>query len=367
MRGLSLKSNIEKGYKQLMKILKREIVYLLAGLSFLIFLCGSALANNAPRDPSFPYRGTVFSGFVEQSFSLFGKEDPTDFYVWFEKACAQNGTNLIETLKGEKETLSSITDTPEKSLKERDFCAKLHRLVKQAIPKFSLDRGFEFYYTMKNGERQCFLQSVLLSGLLQEAGIPAGVVMVFRNEAGKESNNGHAVTLVHLADGHDLLLDASEPVPFARHQGLFVRMLGNPSYRYVIPVYDASDIDVIDRYKAASGNGSFSTSDVLTLDIAFLNSQFWYYRGERTHGGLVLGPKTPKGLAAAEKAFRKSLSYCPDNPLTVIMLGRDLSALGKTQEARLQFQRAYALYRQFGWIPGGLRLLIAKSAFMMPL
>jgi hypothetical protein len=67
---------------------------------------------------------------------------------------------------------------------ERQVCADLHKSIKSRIPRFSLDRGFEFRHTVGRGERQCFLQSVVIASLLQRAGIPAGVAMVFATKRG---------------------------------------------------------------------------------------------------------------------------------------------------------------------------------------
>jgi len=59
--------------------------------------------------------------------------------------------------------------------------AELHKSVKKGIPKFSLDRGFEFTNTVKLGERQCFLQSIIIAAILQALDLDAGVVMVSVN------------------------------------------------------------------------------------------------------------------------------------------------------------------------------------------
>ena len=78
----------------------------------------------------------------------------------------------------------------------------------------------------RSGQRQCFLQSVLIAGLLQRMGISAGVAMVYRNPRGEESNNGHAVTLVKLPDGDDLVADAAEL--FGCHETNHVPHCGGP-------------------------------------------------------------------------------------------------------------------------------------------
>jgi hypothetical protein len=235
--------------------------------------------------------------------------------------------------------------------------AWLHRMVKSTIPRFSLDRGFEFCSVVRYGERQCFLQAVLIAGLLQRSGVRAGVAMVYRNLHGQETNNGHAVTLVRLSDGRDLIVDASDPEPFARQQGLYVRAGG---YRYVDPVYEGRT-GRIASYRTVPEKGKLSPAQVRTLDLAFIRSQFWYYRGERREGGLLSRAKTPAGLAAAAADLRKSVSLCPRNPLAVYMLGRVYHAQGKAEEAHRLFERAHRLYAAAGWVPAGPRQYLALT------
>jgi tetratricopeptide (TPR) repeat protein len=177
----------------------------------------------------------------------------------------------------------------------------------------------------------------------------AGVAMVYRNIRGEYTNNGHAVVVLKLPDGRDIIVDASDPEPFARHKGLFVR---EKDYLYVEPIY-ARDSDAILAYKASSGKGNIATSRVRTLDFAFINSQFWYYRGERAPGGLFSGTRTKEGLRASEIALQMSVRLNPGNPLAVFMLGRVLLAEGDTKQAKSCLDKAIELYSRYGWIPEG--------------
>jgi len=173
--------------------------------------------------------------------------------------------------------------------------------------------------------------------------------MVYRNIRGEYTKKGHAVALLKLPDGRDIIVDASDPEPFARHKGLFVR---EKDYMYMEPLY-AKDSDAIIAYRAASGRSNIGTSRVRTLDFAFINSQFWYYRGERVPGGLISGTKSKQGLRASEIALQTSVRLNPGNPLAMFMLGRVLLAEGNTKQAKSCFGKAIMLYSRYGWIPEG--------------
>lgn len=313
----------------------------------------------------YPYLGVRFSQFVAESYHFGQAGNPRAFFEWMDKAyrecghryAGQEQLNLGEFLRWKRDDLRKVKDTDKKAQAEIELAQWIHKMVKKSIPRFSLDRGFEFHYTVSNGERQCFLQSVLISGMLQEMGLDAGVEMVYRNIGGAMTNNGHAITLLKLPDGRDVIVDASEPDPFARHRGLFVRMA---DYQYVNPIFE-KDSDLITGYKSAAGGNLIPTQRVRTMDIRFLRSQFWYYRGERTKGALILTPKTPEGLEAAENALRTSVRLCPKNPLSVYMLGRVYMAEGKTDQAGHAFRNAYDIYRKSGWVPAGARDAYARS------
>jgi hypothetical protein len=335
---------------------------ILAGLLGLATAASCALtmsyaltSNRPPKDEAYPYHSARFTEFVNDSFRNGTGGDAKDFYRWMEKSYKQFGAkrgcrpglSLTELLRVKKTELARMRDVHKKTLAEMDFAAWLHKLVRTTIPKFSLDRGFEFRNIVMYGERQCFLQSVLISGMLQEAGVRSGVAMVYKSISGEVSNNGHAITLVKLPNGTDIIVDASDPKPFARHQGLFVK---TSDYRYVDPKYD-SETPYICSYRGASNRLQFSTASVSTLGIEFLRSQFYYYRGERVPGALLSAKPTQSGLSAAQKYFEESVRACPRNPLSVYMLGRVYLAQGQRAKALRTLLRANKLYANANWVP----------------
>jgi tetratricopeptide (TPR) repeat protein len=303
----------------------------------------------------FPLGSARFNQLVEDSCRYCGYGKVQQFHEWLWMAFAShsalfggpNASSLEEAIRREEKSLRSATDMPQRAKMELDLCRRLHKFVKAAIPKFSLDRGFEFANVIRYGERQCLLQATLLAAVLQACGVDCGVVMVYRNPHGQESNNGHAVTLVKLADGRDALLDASEPEPFAKHQGLLVRV---GRYQYVVPLYEE---ECIIGYRAQADGRRIQTRLVRPLDYEFVRSQFWFYRGERAPGGLLASHRTPNGLAASVNALRMSISVCPGNNLAVFSLGRAYLMMGDAKLAGELFRQAHALYQQYGWEPMG--------------
>lgn len=325
----------------------------------------AAFAFSAANNVSYPYHSERFTRFVNESYSVNCAKGTTDFYTWMEKAYKSSNRaypgkeklGLESLMYAKRLDFDRIKNANIKTTAQINFASWLHRTIKTIIPRFSLDRGFEFCNVVRYGERQCFLQSVLIAGLLQRAGVNAGVVMVYKNIRGEQTNNGHAVVLVKLPDKKDIIVDASEPEPFARQRGLFVRTM---DYRYVDPVYEDKS-DKIRCFKPSSGSGKIETARVKTLDTAFLDSQFWYYRGERANGGLLASKKTHEGLEKSARCFETSMKRCPQNPLTVYMLGRVYLDQGRTALARQTLYRAKSLYMRFGWVPEGLRVFLAKA------
>jgi hypothetical protein len=336
--------------------LKGILALLLVGVACGV-VAGSSPDRRAANDEGYPYRSPQFTQMVLESHTRCRPGETHDFYGWLERAYRRTAAPLIRTkkpgleaaLETKRQELFRITDRSKRADAEAAFGAALHRMVKQVIPRFSLDRGFEFCSVIRYGERQCFLQAVLIAGMLQRAGADAGVVMVYQNPHGRESNNGHAVTLLRLANGQHVLVDASEPEPFPRQQGLFVRC---GDYQYVEPVFDPRSARIL-RYRLASGRGEVATSRVSSLDLRFVRSMFWYYRGERQPGALLSRSKTAPGLAAARHDLQKSVEWCARNPLAVYMLGRVYLAEGKDREAGRQIARGFQLYSRFGWVPSG--------------
>lgn len=337
------------------RALSAVLVLVLASFALLAGGYGRLVPVNKPGD--YPYQSPQFTRFIEDSYRYQKRDEPAEFYRWMDAAYSKspvrlpntNSPSFKEAVDKNARIIASMTGVEKKTQAEIELSARLHKLIKNIIPRFSLDRGFEFTNTVILGERQCFLQSVVIAGVLQKTGVNAGVVMVYRSISGDESNNGHAVVLVKLPNGRDLIVDASDPVPFVEQKGLFVYDNG---YKYVKPVYDTTNHQI--RYYTAESNGrKIPASRVRTLDYNFICSQFYYYRGERAPGGVFAEKKTTAGLQSSVKALRQSVRLSPGNPLAVYMLGRAVNALGKTDKADPLFIKAHRLYNSYGWLPAG--------------
>jgi len=353
----------------------RQVTVLSVAILLLFVVIRSYQAQTDPFGPGgrrpiaenekYPYSSPQFTRFVEESYAQAASGSADDFYPWLEQAyasCSQRypeheALSLRDLLDLKRQELDDIPDPEKRAAEEMRFGAWLHRMVKTVIPRFSLERGFEFYNTVRRGERQCFLQAVLIAGLLQSADVYAGVAMVSKNIKGLAINNAHAVTLVKLANGKDIIVDASDPEPFARQKGLFVRIR---DYRYVEPSFEPGS-STIPFYRNAADGQKVGTRSVRTLDYDFLRSQFAYYRGERARGGILAAAKTTEGLDDSARFFRTSIELAPGNPLSVYMLGRVYLAQGETHQANVQFNQAYRLYSRFGYVPVGPKTYYAKA------
>ncbi|PZA06773.1 hypothetical protein EWH23_09100 [Meiothermus sp. PNK-Is4] len=315
-------------------------------------------------DERYPYRSAVFDAFVEDSYrEVASRVEP--FYAWWEGAYARHPQlwleghkALIAAMEARKKELAAAQGEAKTRL-ELETARWLHKLVKTLIPKFSLERGFEFVYTVERGERQCLLQSVLIAGMLQKMGLDAGVAMVWKNPQAQESNNGHAVTVLRLPGGRDVLVDASDPEPFIRHQGLFVYDPASRSYRFVEPVYSQ---DFITAYRLHGSGEEVNPNQLRPLSARFLRSQFYYYRGERAPGGFM-GPSNPRGLAASARFLEQAIRYDPYNPLPVYVLGHVYAKEGKKEAAREQYLQGYRLYRAFGYVPSGPQAAYSRAGW----
>lgn len=321
----------------------------------------NAWASRQPsRNEHYAYRDEAFTGFVTDSYQVQGSGEPEDFYNWLEAHYLESPTRrdgdanatLVEVLDQQREALQEISDSAARATAEMEFGGWMHKMVKAVIPRFSLDRGFEFFNTVRYGERQCFLQSVLIAGMLQRAGMDAGVAMVSRNIEGVETNNGHAVVVLKRSDGTDVLVDASDPTPHVRQQGLYLKI--GSDYRYLTPAYTGAS-GIIAGYTIVGAGDKIAAPKVRTLDIAFLRSQFSYYRGERAPGGIVATKLTPAGLEASTRYLKESIELCPENPLSLYQLGRVYMKQGRQAEARKQIGLACAAYNRAGWLPSGPR------------
>jgi hypothetical protein len=230
--------------------------------------------------------------------------------------------------------------------------ASLHADFKKTIDKFDLDRGFEFASVVSTGERQCYLQSVILASMAQRFGADAMVAMVNRNEKGEYSNNGHAVPLIKVAQDRWVVLDASEPHPFAEHQGYFLFQPKSACYIYVTPSYDPYRCLIALRSQGTGAKVPFSSVGPMPAD--FLRSQFDFYRGEHTPNGLVAKKPTKEGLLTSRKWLVRSVAECPQNPLAVFSLGR-VEKLLKDGRFTATMAKAKDLYKQYGWLPDSLK------------
>lgn len=299
---------------------------------------------------TYPYGTTSFSQFIKDSQARFGRPAPAEFYAWMDRAAGRSLAKDADSLRA-KISATKPTDRPQLIL---SAASDLHRLIKKSIPKFSLERGYEFYYVVTKGERQCFLQSVLIAGILQRSGIDAGVVMVWKNEKGAESILGHAVTVVKNTDGTYFLVDASDPKPFMTHQGLFGKV--GTGYKFVRPIYKGSNI-----LEFANADGvSVRSITVGGLPINYLRSQFDYYRGERAVNGFMTPPRTPAGLADSAKFLEKAVAESKENPLAMYVLGHVYKQQGRLVDADKAYQTAYKLFAADGHIPDGPRKAAGK-------
>ena len=265
---------------------------------------------------------------------------------------AQKG--VVGYLTAEKTRLAAITAPADKAAAQTELSATVFRIVKKALPAFSLDRGFEFTSAAKSNERQCLLQAVLAAGLLQKAGVPAGIAMVWKSDRGEISNLGHCVAVVRLADGNDRILDISSDrhtnfVPDLPHQGLFLADAKGDGYRFVEPQFD--DTHRITAYKMTGTGKQTPTDTIAFLDNAFVRSQFYYYRGERASGHLLWSPVEAATLPRSADALTRSIRACPQNPLAMYMLGKVLVWQGKAADAQPRFVEAHRLYRSQGRVP----------------
>ena len=328
----------------------------------LLLVFGSMSAGQIYGQPSaapigphdeFAYGSPMFSAFVNDSFR--SPQGAAKFYNWMANAYRTKANHfsdkphltLAKYLAYKRQDLAATTDPAQRVAKERAFAAGLHRTVKSVLPKFSLDQGFEFRNAVLKGDRQCFLQSVLIAGLLQEGGVPAGVAMVNRNIQGQETNNKHAICIARLSNGRDLIVDASDPTPFVKQQGLFLAT--NRGYRFLRPIYE-TDSSIL-AYRSYETPTTFAVREVLPLDTNFIRSQFEYYRGERTKGGVMASIKTEGGIASAEYHLAKSVALCPENPLAQYMLGKVEMWQRETEKSHQTLEEAMRLYAQDGWIP----------------
>jgi tetratricopeptide (TPR) repeat protein len=326
----------------------------------LLSLVVVAPARAAGQGPAYAYGSEAFTQLALESYRVTGAGSLEPFYRWFEEAYARTpglwpeggGPSLRQTLEGRRREHEGLKSPQQRARLERQTAAWVHRLIKTLIPRFSLERGYEFAYAVRYGERQCLLQSVLAAALLQRAGMEAGAVMVWKSPQGQVSNNGHVSAVLRLSDGRDLLVDASEPQPFPEHQGLFTWDGAARDYRFLEPLFAADHS--IRAYRLVGSGREVPPSEVAPLSLRYLRSQFYYYRGERAPGGFI-GPSNPQGLAASARFLEEAVRLEPHNPLAVYVLGLVYRKQGQLEAARRQIRTGYQLYQRYGFIPEGPR------------
>ena len=337
---------------------KQTLFALLLGFVTVSLTLTSTQAQ-AASNASYVYGSSAFNQLIGDSSAAVNSKGVQSFPEWFAAAFQKTpaaalpghaGLTLEAALGVRAGELKAQTNTVKRVALERDTAAWLHKAIKATIPKFSLERGYEFVYTVKNGERQCLLQSVLIAGLMQKMGLDAGIAMVWKNEKGNATNLSHVVTVLGLSDGHQIQVDASDPTPFARHQGLFMWDTPAKGYRFLETVFGPQN--TITAYKEMSGK-TLDLELVSLLPYNYVRSQFYYYRGERTPGGFADTHKTDAGQQNSIRFLEKSIEYAPENPLAQYVLGRVYARQGRAEVAKNQLEQGYKLYLGSGFVPQG--------------
>lgn len=334
-------------------------VRLLALFSITAALTVPAQAGPAAVPATLAFSGPEFRGLAAESYrqqSLKG-----EFGDWLAQAYLKAGVPLAKgkTLAGalaqRKAQLAAARTPAEQDALARETATWAWTFIKKAVPNFSLERGFEFASIPRYGERQCLLQSTIIAGLLQETGLNAGLVMVWKSMNGQESNLGHVTSVLRLPSGAgDVQVDASEPQPFATHQGVLAAAGGN--LLFLRPVFSSGN--VIASYISVKGGNALPANGMNFLSLDYLRSQYDYYRAERTIGGVLgtgTGRATPEGLRRSEELLLKALKTEPNNALAAGVLGTVYRKQGRTSEAKTQYRRAAALYQVQGHLPAGMQ------------
>jgi hypothetical protein len=309
----------------------------------------------APAMPQYPYAGSTFRAWVAESYREHGSGDPARYFAAMDSRLQKaDGRTWPQAIAGWKRQLAGLSGESRAAAEIR-IATDAHRAIKRTVTKFSLDRGFEFALMEQNNERQCFSQSVMLTGLLQAAGLNAGVVMVYKNPKGQESNNGHAITLLRLASGRDVQVDCSHADPFTAHQGLFVAR--GDTFGYVLPQMQKPPVPLMSAYDDPVRDVIYRPGQLQPLDLPFLNSMFDYYRGERVPGGLLDPKAAPAGLQRSLSYLVRATQDEPRNPLPWSVRARVELRLGQRDAAQRSVRRAMELHNRFGFMPGGIEAL----------
>lgn len=260
-----------------------------------LLLSAPSLAAPAFQSADLSPGGAALTGLAAESFRRTGV--PGDLASWLDVAYLRahrplaGGATLSQALARRRAQLQAAPTPAEKDRLARETAAWAHALIKRAVPKFSLERGFELANFAASGERQCLSQSTVIAGLLQRAGLDAGLVMVWTSMTGQISNLGHVTSVLRLPSGAgDLEVDASEPQPFATHPGVLAWT--GSGYRFLRATFGPGGL--ITAYTPVGQTGPLRPSQMQFLGLPYIRSQYSYYRAERAPGG-VLGTGTPPG------------------------------------------------------------------------
>lgn len=333
-----------------------------------LLLGAPSLAAPAFQSADLSFGGAALKALAAESYQRTGVQG--DLMSWLDLAYLRahrplaGGATLEQALSRRRAQLQAAPTPAERDRLARETAAWAHALIKRAVPKFSLERGFELANFAATGERQCLSQSTVIAGLLQGAGLDAGLVMVWTSMTGEVSNLGHVTSVLRLPSGAgDLEVDASEPQPFATHPGVLAWTGGG--YRFLRATVGPGGL--ITAYTPVGQDGQLQPRQTRFLSLAYIRSQYRYYRAERAPGGVLgtgTGRATASGLLASEQLLQEALAQEPHNALAASVLGTVWRKMGKVSEARQQYLRAAALYAAQGYTPAGQQanLQWARSA-----
>ncbi len=307
---------------------------------------------------SYGYHTRAFHQAVADSYKPSGRNPKLFFDLMDKRSNALHKAKVREWILKERKELAKAKRKGKLLSEEIQVSKEAFDFVKSSIPKFSLDRGYEFCSVTDTGERQCLLQSFLIAAILQDEGLKAGCAMVWENEHGQRSNLGHVTALIRLEDGHDLMVDASHSEPTIAHQGIFLYDKGAKTYAFVHPQFAPGSHEAI-AYSRPDGKAVLM-KNALGLDLAFLRSQFDFYRGERVPNGFLDPKASPEALKKSAAFFERGLRESSANPLETYLLGTVYRRLGREQDARRMCQAALKLYEKYGWVPDTVKRAAAR-------
>lgn len=326
-------------------------------LALSLLLSATSLASPAVQSVNLSPGGAALNSLAAESYKRTGAQG--DLTSWLDLAYLRShrplagGVTLSQALSLRRAQLQAAPTLVEKDRLARETAAWAHALIKRAVPKFSLERGFELANFAATGERQCLSQSTVIAGLLQRAGLDAGLVMVWTSMTGQVSNLGHVTSVLRLPSGAgDLQVDASEPEPFATHSGILAWT--GKGYRFMTATFSPGGL--ITAYAPVGQSEPIRPRQMQFLSLAYIRSQYSYYRAERATGGVLgtgTGRATASGLQTSERLLLEALAQEPQNALAASVLGTVWRKMGKVSQARQQYLNAAALYAAQGYTPAG--------------